>query len=115
MKTAAITFDCADPQALAQWWAAATGGSIVKDLGEFVFVAQGDGPNLGFQRVSSPNPGKNRLHLDFGSPDRDAEVERLVGLGARRVDEHQIPGAGFEWTVLADPDGNEFCVANRMP
>ena len=115
MKVAAINFDCADPQELAGWWVRATGGKIAADLGEYVIVAHDGGPNLGFQRVPDPTPGKNRVHVDFGSEDRDAEIERLVGLGARHVDDHTIAGTDFEWTVLADPAGNEFCVANRMP
>ncbi len=55
-------------------------------------------------------PGKNRLHLDLAGPDRQAEVERLVAAGANLVAEHSLDG-GFTWTVLADPDGNQFCVA----
>jgi len=51
---------------------------------------------------------KNRLHLDFRPDDRDAEVERLLSLGATRVDVGQ--GADVPWVVLADPEGNEFCV-----
>jgi hypothetical protein len=52
--------------------------------------------------------GKNRPHLDFGTNDRSAEVERLIALGASEVEEHVVEG--LEWTVLADPEGNIFCV-----
>ena len=64
-------------------------------------------PGLLFARVSEAKPIKNRLHLDFRPDDRDVEVERLLALGATRVDVGQ---GNPSWVVLADPDGNEFCV-----
>ena len=64
---------------------------------------------LSFQKVDDPTPGKNRIHLDLTADDLEAEVDRLLGAGAtlvgRRGDE------SFRWVTLADPDGNEFCVA----
>jgi hypothetical protein len=60
-----------------------------------------------FVRVAESKTIKNRLHLDFRPDDRDVEVERLIGLGARRVD---IGQGEPSWVVLADPEGNEFCV-----
>lgn len=106
-----ITVDCADPHRLAQWWADAVGGSPMAIVaGEFVVVPRPTAPHLGFQRVDDPTPGKNRVHLDFTAPDVDAEVERLVALGATETARHDV-GDGFRWVVLADPDGNAFCVA----
>ena len=64
-------------------------------------------PGLLFVRVSEAKSIKNRLHLDFRPDDRDVEVERLLALGATRVDVGQ---GDPSWVVLADPDGNEFCV-----
>jgi hypothetical protein len=106
-----VTFNCADPQSLAGFWAAASGGEVTADWGEFVLVdARPLGlPFLGFQRVPEPKQGRNRVHLDLHAEDRTAEVRRLEGLGARVVEEHEMPG--LVWTVLADPEGNEFCVA----
>jgi predicted enzyme related to lactoylglutathione lyase len=104
-----ITVDCVDPPQLAQWWAGVLGDAQILDLGGFLLLARGDGPALGFQRVDDPTPGKNRLHLDFMAPDVDAEAERLIGLGATEVDRQSVPG-GFRWVVLADPEGNVFCV-----
>ncbi|QWF83065.1 VOC family protein [Amycolatopsis sp. CA-230715] len=108
-----ITIDCADPQRLAAFWADALGTEISHDYGEFLFLtpAKPDGPALGFQRVPEPRSGKNRLHLDFGSDDRAGEVQRLVALGAVEKAEHEAPG--LAWTVMADPEGNEFCVATH--
>ena len=73
------------------------------------------GPVLGFQRVPEERAGKNRLHLDLGAAtgERHAEVERLVGLGAKVVGERGGDAEGLVWTTLTDPEGNEFCVAEH--
>ena len=105
-----ITFDCADPNTLAQWWAKAVDGQVnAVAPGEFVLVARADGPHLAFQRVGDPTPGKNRLHVDFSAADMEAEVKRLVDLGATETGRNNF--GDFRWVVLADPDGNAFCVA----
>jgi predicted enzyme related to lactoylglutathione lyase len=105
-----ITIDCADPQGLARFWTAALGTTMANDYGEFVMLAAPEGGlPLGLQRVPEPRAGKNRVHIDFGGDDRGAEVTRLVELGAKEVAEHQVPG--LAWTVLTDPEGNEFCVS----
>jgi predicted enzyme related to lactoylglutathione lyase len=110
-----ITVDCTDPQRLAAWWAEAVGGEVVPLPGtDFVMVAREDWPALGFQRVDAPTPGKNRLHLDLMTDDLEAEVGRLAGLGATETGRHSVDG-GFRWAVLADPDGNVFCVAAPRP
>ena len=67
---------------------------------------------MAFQKVDDPTPGKNRVHIDFSTADMEAEVERLVGLGASETG-RQTSGE-FTWVVLADPDGNAFCVAGRL-
>ena len=106
-----ITLDCTDPQRLAAWWAGAVGGDLVSLPGtDFVMVAREGWPALGFQRVDDPTPGQTRVHMDLMTSDLDAEVERLVGLGATETGRHSIDG-GFRWVVMADPDGNVFCVA----
>lgn len=106
-----ITFDCTDPDSLAQWWAQAVGGDVNAVVpGEFVLVQRSDGPKLGFQRVQDPTPGKNRVHLDFAVADMEAEVKRLVAQGATETGRHSF-GDAFSWVVLADPEGNAFCIA----
>jgi predicted enzyme related to lactoylglutathione lyase len=106
-----ITFDCADPDTLAQWWAQAVDGQVKAVVpGEFVLVSRSDGPQLGFQRVPDPTPGKNRVHVDFSAADIESEVQRLLKLGARETARHSF-GDDFNWVVLADPAGNAFCVA----
>jgi Glyoxalase-like domain len=101
--------DAADPIALGQWWANALGWVAVGDSeSEYEIRPAPDRlPGLLFVPVREPKTEKNRLHLDFRPDDRDAEVERLLALGAVRAD----VGQGEQsWVVLADPEGNEFCV-----
>jgi predicted enzyme related to lactoylglutathione lyase len=108
-----VTIDCADPRALAEFWMKALDTTILEEYGEeFVFLAPAreGGPYLGLQRVPEKRTVKNRAHLDFSAADRPAEVARLVSLGATEVGEHSVPG--MTWTVLKDPEGNEFCVGS---
>ena len=111
LSVAQVTFDGDNPRELADWWAQAIGSSMTNDWGEFVTV---DGApvglrGLGFGRVPEGKVAKNRAHIDFHADDRASEVSRLVGLGATKVAEHEVPG--LQWTVLLDPAGNEFCVS----
>jgi hypothetical protein len=101
--------DALDPVTLGRWWCEALGWVVVNDdPDEFEIRPSADRlPGLLFAQVSDPKVKKNRLHLDFRPDDRDAEVARLVTLGATHAD----VGQGDEsWVVLADPEGNEFCV-----
>lgn len=113
MTVAMVTFDARDARSLATWWARQTGGTITADHdGWFLMVAAArGGPVLGFQQVDEPTPGKNKVHLDLETEDRELEVERLLGEGALQVARHETPG--FTWVVLADPEGNQFCVSQR--
>jgi predicted enzyme related to lactoylglutathione lyase len=101
--------DARDPSALGRWWRDALGWVVVDDDSDAFEIRPAEDrlPGLLFVAVSDAKTTKNRLHLDFRPDDRDAEVERLVGLGATRAD----VGQGEQsWVVLADPEGNEFCV-----
>lgn len=113
LTVAMITVDTTDPRVLARWWAEQLGGEILAENdGWFVTVRIADtGPLLAFQKTDDPTPGKNRIHLDFVTEDGAGEVARLLGAGATRVADHEMPG--FAWTVLADPDGNRFCIARH--
>jgi predicted enzyme related to lactoylglutathione lyase len=111
LKVEMVTFDCSDPATLAGWWAEQFDGQAQEMLpGEFFAVSRPEAPRLGFQKVNDPTPGKNRVHLDFGAADVDAEVSRLVATGATEVGLHSV-GDNFRWVVLTDPDGNAFCIA----
>jgi predicted enzyme related to lactoylglutathione lyase len=110
---AAILTDCADPAALGRFWTEAAGYPVAwaKDYITGLRAPAGVGPYLEFLRVPDPKTVKNRLHPDiapYPGQDPAAEVTRLRQLGAVPADVGQ---AGDEnWTVLADPEGNEFCV-----
>ena len=67
-------------------------------------------PQLLLQRVPEPKSGKNKVHIDLAGQDLDAEVARLVSLGATPGERHRL-GDIAEWNVMADPDGNEFCIS----
>jgi predicted enzyme related to lactoylglutathione lyase len=114
-----VIIDCTDPDPVATFWAAALGWRRTHasaDGGEIVLEpAEGspeDGvsPDLLFIRVPDPTPGKNRLHLDLRPTDQDAEVARLEELGATRADVGQAERGDASWVVMADVEGNEFCV-----
>lgn len=111
LRVEMVTTDCRDPRALAEWWARQLGGRVLEGFegGDFLIVEVDGGPRLGFQRVPEPTLGKNRMHLDLAAPDRELEVERLLAEGALEVARHEE--SGFVWVVLADPEGNHFCVS----
>jgi hypothetical protein len=107
----AITFDCIDAVQLAKFWAALL-DRVVDDQAsdEFASIGLGDPasqrPHWMFVKVPERKQGKNRVHVDFTSDNRDLEVKRLLSLGATHVAD--IDEDGNRWTTLADPEGNEF-------
>jgi predicted enzyme related to lactoylglutathione lyase len=108
-----ITIDCSDAYRLASFWAEVLGSSLGADdrPGDPEALVTFDGGGLLFITVPEPKTVKNRVHLDLQPQDRgrDAEVERVLALGATLVaDLRQPDGAG--WVVLADPEGNELCI-----
>ena len=104
-----VNVDAHDPAALSRWWADALGWVFVGDApDEFEIRPTPDTvPGLLFVPVDDEKVVKNRLHLDFRPVDQAAEVGRLLSRGARRVDVGQ---RDVSWVVLADPEGNEFCI-----
>jgi hypothetical protein len=105
-----LLVDSADPVALGRWWAEALGWVVVDDSPEEYEIRPAPDrlPGILFGVVPEAKSIKNRLHLDFRPDDQEAEVTRLLALGARHADVGQT---GDEpWVVLADPEGNEFCV-----
>jgi hypothetical protein len=106
-----ITFDCADPKALAAFWAAAL-GMVVEDEddeGAFVLDRTGERKRLFFQKVPEPKAVKDRIHLDVRpSGSMAAEVARLKELGA--TEDGLVEVENSFWTIMLDPEGNEFCV-----
>ncbi|MGW3651276.1 VOC family protein [Streptomyces sp. NPDC000878] len=107
-----VIVDAADPGALGRWWAEALGWVVVDDSPEEYEIRPTPDrlPGLLFVRVPEAKSVKNRLHLDFRPDDRQAEVDRLLALGARHAD---IGQGEQPWTTLQDPEGNEFCVLSE--
>ncbi|HKC50934.1 MAG TPA: VOC family protein [Myxococcota bacterium] len=122
-KLREIVFDCTRAPELARFWAAVLEGYAVRayDAAEIARLAalgfssdtdptvlvDGPGPSLCFQQVAAPKTAKNRVHLDVTAADRRCEVERLSALGASVTRETE------GYTVMRDPEGNEFCVVER--
>lgn len=114
-----ICVDSTEPSRPATFWEQALGWRRTHDSPDEVVLEppkgsreDGVSPDLLFLRVPETKTVKNRLHLDLRPDDQAAEVARLESLGARRVDIGQ--DAGVSWVVMADPDGNEFCVLRAL-
>ena len=118
LKIQALTVDAHNPRALAEFWAEALGWSIGEDgddIGWWIERELNDPnktgfPDILFLKVPDSKVVKNRLHLDLRPDDRAAEVIRLESLGAKKVDIGQSTDPDTTWVVMADPEGNEFCV-----
>jgi len=109
LRFSEVCIDAGDIHALASWWSEVLGWPAEPtDDGDVVLRApQGAGPDWLFLAVPEGKVVKNRIHFDLTPHDQDAEVARVIALGARHVD----IGQGDEsWVVLADPEGNEFCI-----
>jgi catechol 2,3-dioxygenase-like lactoylglutathione lyase family enzyme len=106
-----VTIDSSDAYALASWWAKVLGQPVHEDDEPGDDDALIEGAGLLFVTVPEAKTVKNRVHLDLQPQDRtrEEEVERLLALGATLVDDRRNPD-GTGWAVLADPEGNEFCV-----
>src|SRR4051812_23941391 len=107
-----VTLDCLDTEGLADFWLAALSPLAYRrsfDAPPYLSLVSEQGPPLLLQRVPEPKSTKNRMHLDLGVQDVDVEVDRLLGLGASTV-ATDLTEHGYRWAVLADPEGNEFCV-----
>lgn len=109
LRFAEICIDAGDIDALGQWWSTVLGwpAEETADGDVMMRAPAGAGPNWLFVQVPDRKVVKNRIHFDLTPDDQQAEVERLLALGARHVD---IGQGEQTWVVLADPEGNEFCV-----
>ncbi len=101
-----ITIDCADPAKLAKFWGQAIEGYTADPSG--IFLRAANGPMIFLQAVPEPKSGKNRVHPELFAHDREAQVKRLVSLGASVLAEFDQDGR--RWTVMGDPEGNELCI-----
>jgi predicted enzyme related to lactoylglutathione lyase len=119
LSVRSITIDSRDPFALAKWWCAAFGVPMSHE--DFpgdpeAICALNDGsPRLLFELVPEEKTVKNRVHIDLRpTTSREEAVERLISHGASLVSDHRRDD-GSGWVVLADPEGNEFCVERSNP
>jgi hypothetical protein len=107
-----LVVDCVEPHLVGRFWRDVLGYEGKEEDEEFFIEGpEGSGPSILFEKVPEPKTVKNRLHIDVNPVDRtrDEEVDRVVALGATRID---IGQGDASWVVLADPEGNEFCVLN---
>jgi predicted enzyme related to lactoylglutathione lyase len=114
-----ITFACEDPRRVAEFWTQLLDGYSTEPSGQTCF-ARGDGPELFFNRIEKSPTIELPIHLDVNVPDREAELQRLLGLGARLVEtkSHSVGELEETWTVMRDPEGNGFCIQsppNALP
>ena len=114
MATFGLVLDCVDPVKLADFWAEALGYRKVAAEGNYVVLlgAQAGHPKLLLQRVPEVKQTKNRMHLDIGVSAIEAEAARLEAIGARRSAAAPMTEHGTSWILMADPEGNEFCVCD---
>lgn len=114
-RLSSVCVEAVRPRPVAEFWAAVLGWEVVEDSDEGISLASParDLPTLDILPVPEAKRLKNRLHLDLRADGTtfESEVDRLEGLGARRVDIGQ--GPDVTWVVYADPEGNEFCLLRR--
>ena len=108
-----LVIDCSDLGRAADFWAEVLGyvreGPAVGTY-QGLIPADGQGVEVLLQRVPEEKREKNRLHLDLRTSDLESEVRRVMGIGARLLTGEPVREFGWRWHILADPDGNEFCV-----
>lgn len=113
-----VVIDCADTKRAAEFWTAVLGYvSTGTPAGSYHSLVPADGAGIEvlLQRVPEAKRAKNRMHLDLRTHDMEAEVARLLALGARQLTDEPLIEDGLRWQVLADPDGNELCVLEPLP
>jgi hypothetical protein len=114
-RIATIVIDALDPRHIADFWIAVLGWTVLEEGDGIVTIGPADAawPTIDVVPVPERKTVKNRLHLDLRADGSTAaeEVDRLIALGARRADVGQDPDS--TWVVLADPEGNEFCILSR--
>jgi hypothetical protein len=114
-RIAVVAVDAVQPALIADFWCRVLGWTVIEDDGEVISIAPPDRawPTIDVVAVPERKTVKNRVHLDLRADGltTSQELDRLLSLGARRVDVGQPPDAS--WTVLSDPEGNEFCLLGR--
>ena len=114
MAKLGLVLDCTDPDALGRFWADALGYTNAGRFGGYVVLLPSEPgpPKLLLQQVPEAKAGKNRMHADLHVDDIEAEAARLQALGATRVEPGTTTELGTTWILMADPEGNEFCICD---
>ena len=108
----AITMDVNDLEACAKFWSLVLGADILYQNDKYLRLGQkGDRPTLLLQKVPEPHKVKNRVHIDLDVSDLDTAVSRVQELGGNKL--RELNEYGIKWAVMADPDGNEFCLVQH--
>ena len=108
----AITLDVNDLETCAKFWSQVLGADILYQNESYLRLGhKGERPTLLLQKVPERHKEKNRVHIDLDVADLDAAVSRVQGLGGHKL--RQLNEYGIEWVVMADPDGNEFCLVKH--
>ncbi|CAN5842084.1 VOC family protein [soil metagenome] len=112
-RLGAIVINATDHDGLVAFWSELLDVGVARQVpGYFTWLEPQESAgsvSVAVQRVDAPTEGRRRLHMDFGVDDVDAAVARVVELGGEHLEDQQVPG--FAWKVMADPEGNEFCMA----
>jgi len=113
LTMSSVVINARDVERVAAFWKTLLGVEERTRVRGFVWLEPQPGTNisLAVQQVEDPTEGRNRLHFDFGSSDATETAKQVVELGGRELEQHEIQG--FTWTVFADPEDNEFCVAQE--
>jgi predicted enzyme related to lactoylglutathione lyase len=111
LRIGAVVINTTDVERLSGFWTEVLGVEEARRAPGFIWLKpQNPGAlRIGLQQVPDPTPGRRRLHLDSVVDDIEVATARILELGGSHVEDHEIPG--FTWRVMADPDGNEFCIA----
>lgn len=110
-KWASVVVNTTDVDRLVAFWTKVLGVDVLmRPVPEFVWLEpqQPGGIKLAFQEVCEPTEGRRRLHLDFGVPNLEEATTQIIELGGAHAEDHAWEG--FNWRVMTDPDGNEFCI-----
>jgi catechol 2,3-dioxygenase-like lactoylglutathione lyase family enzyme len=108
-----VVIDCSDLERSAEFWTGVLGyarDGVATGRYQTLLPADRRGAEILLQQVADGKHGKNRVHLDLRTRDLEPELHRLISLGARVLTQEPVREAGWKWHILADPDGNEFCV-----
>ena len=108
-----IVIDCNDADRVSGFWAQTLDGYTLNKEEWGITMTSDSAPMIYFETVPEGKELKNRLHLNIAAADRQAEIDRLVSLGATEADT-QEPGGGYIWTNMRDTEGNEFCISQAQ-